>query len=384
MEKRWYNKRFQIGLVGGGQLGRMFIQDSIRYDAHVHCLDPDINAPCSELAETFTNGSLQDFDTVYNFGKDKDVVSIEIENVNVEALEKLESEGIPVYPQPSVLRIIRDKGLQKQFYQDKQIPTAPFKLYENETEVRENESGSFVQKLRTGGYDGKGVQVIKDLNANSNLFDAPNVVEQLIPFDKELSVIVARNPKGETATYPTVECEFNPEANLVEFLFSPASISDELEQKAQKLAVDVANAFQIVGLLAVEMFLTKEGELLVNEVAPRPHNSGHQTIEGNYTSQFEQHFRSILDLPLGDTSIVQPAVMINLLGEKGHTGRVHYQGMEEAMSKKGVFVHLYGKSHTKPFRKMGHVTICAPELNEAKKLAREIQNTISVVSFPDV
>ncbi|MDB0062968.1 5-(carboxyamino)imidazole ribonucleotide synthase, partial [Crocinitomicaceae bacterium] len=314
------------------------------------------------------------------FGKDKSLVTIEIENVNVEALEKLESEGIPVYPQPRILRIIKDKGLQKQFYSNNNIPTAPYKLAANAKEVHEFAQAPFVQKLRTGGYDGKGVQVVNNESDFSQLFDAPSIIENKIPFAKELSVIVVRNPKGETAVYPTTESEFNSEANLVEFLFSPAEIDAEIEKNAQELAIDVANKLYFVGILAVEMFLTNDGSLLVNEVAPRPHNSGHQTIEGNETSQFEQHMRSILNWPLGSTKITQPSVMINLLGEKGFEGSAFYEGLYEVIAMPGVHIHLYGKEKTKSFRKMGHVTVTASKLEEAKKLAKSVKNILKVKS----
>jgi 5-(carboxyamino)imidazole ribonucleotide synthase len=285
MEGKCYGKNFQLGMLGGGQLGRMFIQEAMNYDVHVHCLDNDPNAPCSTLASGFQQGDLNDFDAVYNFGKNKSLVTIEIENVNIEALEKLENEGIPVFPQPKVLSIIKDKGIQKQFYLDNNIPTAPFTLVKNAEEAKLTAKAPFVQKLRTGGYDGKGVQVISTDADLDKMFDAPSVLENKIPFQKELSVIVVRNLKGDIAVYPSVECEFNPEANLVEFLFSPADVSAETEKKAQELAILVAEKIGIVGILAVEMFLTNDGELLVNEIAPRPHNSGHQTIEGNETSQ---------------------------------------------------------------------------------------------------
>ena len=377
MEKS-YGKNFRLGMLGGGQLGRMFIQEAMNYDVHVHCLDPDLEAPCSNLAASFTHGSLLEFDSVYQFGKDKSLITIEIENVNIEALERLESEGVPVFPQPKILRIIKDKGLQKQFYLDNGIPTAPFRLTNNAEEVRTSAQAPFVQKLRTGGYDGKGVQVISSETDMVNLFDAPSVIENKIPFAKELSVIVVRNLNGETAVYPTVECEFNPEANLVEFLFSPADIDDTTEEKAQDLALFVVNKLEFVGILAVEMFLTNDGELLVNEIAPRPHNSGHQTIEGNETSQFEQHMRSILNWPLGSTKITQPAVMINLLGEKGFEGSAVYEGLLEAIALPGVHIHLYGKEKTKSFRKMGHITVTAQNINEAKNTAKNVKNLFKV------
>lgn len=378
-DKKWYGESFQLGVLGGGQLGRMLIQEAMNYDVHVHCLDPDVSAPCRHLATSFTVGSLNDFETVYNFGKSKSVITVEIEHVNIEALERLEAEGIPVYPQPRVLQIVQDKGIQKQFYIDNNIPTPPFQLVNSASEIAQySELFPVMQKMRKGGYDGKGVTPLKSLSDLAHAFDVPSVLESFVDFEKELSVIVARNASGQTAVFPTVECEFNPEANLVEFLFSPAEISPEIEQKAQALAIDVIDKLDLVGILAVELFLTKTGELLVNEIAPRPHNSGHHTIECNVTSQFEQHMRSVLDLPLGSTRIVQPGVMINLLGAKGFEGNAIYRGLEEVMAIQGVKTHLYGKSKTKSFRKMGHITVVAETLEEAKKIGKSISNTIQI------
>lgn len=379
-QQKKYGKNFRLGVLGGGQLGRMLIQETINYDVHVHCLDPDVNAPCRDVAHSFTVGSLNDFDTVYNFGKDKDVLTVEIENVSVDALEKLESEGVKVFPQPRVLRIIRDKGLQKQFYLDNGIPTPAFYLVNNKAEIDAYiPEFPFMQKMRTGGYDGKGVTPLRSTADLETAFDVPSVLEKFVDFEKELSVIVARNENGQTKVYPTVECEFSPEANLVEFLFSPADVSAEIEEKAEKLAMDVIDKLGMVGILAVELFLTKSGELLVNEIAPRPHNSGHHTIECNVTSQFEQHMRSVLNLPLGDTRIVQPGVMINLLGEKGFTGSAVYEGLSEAIAIPGVKPHIYGKEETKSFRKMGHITIVAPTLEEAKVNGRKVKDMVKVV-----
>lgn len=381
MQKIWYGKSFQLGMIGGGQLGRMFIQEALSLDVKVHVLDPDSEAPCKDICSTFTLGALSDFDTVYQFGKDKDVLTVEIENINVDALEKLEQEGKKVFPQPRVLRIIKDKGLQKEFYTQKNIPTAPYKLIGNKSEI-EPTPASFpvVQKLRTGGYDGKGVQVLRSVADLDKAFDAPSILEEMIPFAKELSVIVARNEKGETISYPSVECEFNEDANLVELLFSPAKIDAATEAKAQKLALKVIDELGLIGILAVEMFLTKEGDLLVNEIAPRPHNSGHHTIECNITSQFEQHMRAILNLPLGSTKILQPGAMINLLGESGFEGPVRYEGLETALAIPGVFPHIYGKALTKSFRKMGHVTITGETIEEVLETAKNIQKTIRVIS----
>jgi 5-(carboxyamino)imidazole ribonucleotide synthase len=373
--------KIKIGVLGGGQLGRMMIQSAINYNLYICCLDPDHNAPCKSIANEFTVGSLTDYDTVYNFGKNKDIITIEIENVNVEALKELQKEGKKIFPQPEVIEIIKDKGLQKMFYQRNDIPSPDFFLIENKSQIdKYRDFFPFFQKLRTGGYDGKGVVKLGHPNKTDHGFDAPSVLEKLVDFDKEISVIVARNECGETKCFPAVECEFNPEANLVEFLFAPANIKAPVNKQATEIAVKIAEKLNIVGILAVELFVTKDGKVLVNEIAPRPHNSGHQTIEGNVTSQFEQHLRAILNLPLGDTGLIKPAVMINLLGEKNHEGPAKYEGLTDAIKYKGVYIHLYGKTTTKPFRKMGHVTITDEDLTLAKKKASIIKDLIKIVS----
>ena len=376
MNRRWNSKDFKIGVLGGGQLGRMLIQEAIDLDVHLHMIDPDPNAPCALIAHSFTCGSIRDYDTVIEFGKDKDLITVEIENVNIEALEALEQNGVKIFPQPRVLRIIKDKGIQKQFYVDHNIPTAPFTLYDNANALEEaNISYPIIQKMRTGGYDGKGVQLLQQ---SSHSYDAPNLCESLIDFDKELSVIVARNENGDVQCFPSVECEFNSEANLVEYLFSPANISKEITQKANSIAMDLIQKLDMIGLLAVEFFLGKNGELLVNEIAPRPHNSGHHTIECCNTSQYAQHLRSVLNLPLGDTTLITPGAMINILGEKGFTGPAIYEGLEKILGISGVHPHIYGKSDTKPFRKMGHVTITGETLIQVKRIADEVKETIKV------
>lgn len=381
MQKKWYGKSFRLGMIGGGQLGRMFIQEAVNFDVHVFVLDPDENAPCKKIATQFTLGSLTDYQTVFDFGLDKDVITVEMENINIEALEDLEKIGKKVFPQSHVLRIIQDKGLQKEFYKENNIPTADFYLIHDSYQLKSFEMHfPLMQKLRKGGYDGKGVQPLRKTEDIVHAFNAPSILEKMIPFEKELSVIVARNEKGETAVYPSVECQFNPEANLVELLFAPSSIAEEVEKKARKLATEIIEKLEMVGLLAVEFFLLNDGTLLVNEIAPRPHNSGHHTIECNITSQFEQHLRSILNLPLGSTKIIQNGVMINLLGEKGYEGEAIYKGLEEIISFEGVFVHLYGKEQTKPYRKMGHITIGNPSLEEAKIIALKIQKIIKIIA----
>jgi 5-(carboxyamino)imidazole ribonucleotide synthase len=370
----------KIGLLGGGQLGRMLIQEAIDLDVEIHCLENDINAPCAKIAHGFTNGSITDKQTVLDFGAAFDLITVEIENVSIEALYELEGLGKKVYPQPRVLELIRDKGVQKEFYKTHQIPTADFQLITDANGLTAPMEFPFVQKMRVGGYDGKGVKIIRSQMDWDKRFTAPSVIEAMIPFEKELSVIVARNEAGEVKTFDAVECEFNSEANLVEFQFSPAAISEEIEVKAQEIAKQVISKLNMVGLLAVEFFLTKSGELLVNEIAPRPHNSGHHTIECCYTSQFAQHLRSILNLPLGDTGLIIPGAMLNILGAPGHEGPALYEGLEDVLSLSGVFVHLYGKSHTKPFRKMGHVTLLGKDLQEIKVKVEVVKNKVKCVS----
>jgi 5-(carboxyamino)imidazole ribonucleotide synthase len=381
MEKLFYGNHMRIGVLGGGQLGRMLIQSAISYDARIEVLENSEEAPCSEISAKYVKGDITNFDDVLIFGKDKHIVTVEIENVNIEALEELENQGVKVYPQPSVLKIIKDKGLQKKFYADHTIPTAEFRLAQNAKSARENADFlPFFQKLRTGGYDGKGVRKVTAIADLNDDFDAPTVLEKFVDFEKELSVIVARNESGEVTTYPLVECEFSPKLNLVEFLFSPADVSAELELRAAELGKSIIEKLNMVGLLAVELFLTKDGQLLVNEIAPRPHNSGHHTIECNFTSQFEQQLRAITNQSLGNTDIILPGVMVNLLGAEGYEGNAVYEGMNKYMGEKGVYFHVYGKSTTKPNRKMGHVTIINSSLSDAKRLAREIKEEVKVIA----
>lgn len=373
-----FNPHFTIGVLGGGQLGRMLIQAGINLDLNFQVLDPDAQAPCAGIAR-FTQGKLTDYETVMAFGKTCDILTIEIENVNTKALFDLEKAGKKVYPQPTVIELIQDKRLQKQFFADNQIPTSPFVLVKNKEEVANHHDFlPAVNKLGKEGYDGRGVQVIKTKSDLSKAFDAPGLLEKWIPFEKEIAVIVSRNIDGEVAAYPAVEMVFHPEANLVEYLFSPAQIETEIAQQAEAIARKVITSLNMIGLLAVEMFVTKEGNVLVNEVAPRPHNSGHQTIEGNVTSQYEQHLRAILNLPAGSTALRAPSAMVNLLGEEGFTGNACYEGLEEVLKAEGVYVHLYGKKTTKPFRKMGHVTIVDNNLDSLKKKANFVKQTLKV------
>lgn len=374
-----FDPNIKIGVLGGGQLGRMMIQSAIDLNLEIMVMDPDPDAPCKSIAHEFVIGDIRDFDQVMEFGASCDLITVEIESVSIEALEELERKGKKVYPQPHVLKTIKDKGIQKQFYVDHGIPTSEFVLTNSFEDIRQHTHLlPGVHKLRTEGYDGRGVQVIKTTDDISKGFDKPSLIEKFVDYDREISVIVARNPKGEMTTFPVVELEYHPEANLVEFLFSPSGLSSEVKIKAREMAKKVVSSLDMVGLLAVEMFATKDGDVIVNECAPRTHNSGHQTIEGNVTSQFEQHLRAILDLPLGDTAIKGASVMINLLGEEGYSGLARYEGLDEALQIEGLHVHLYGKKLTKPFRKMGHVTLVGPDLNDLKTLARSVKESIKI------
>ncbi|QKJ30207.1 5-(carboxyamino)imidazole ribonucleotide synthase [Mucilaginibacter mali] len=371
----------KLGILGGGQLGRMLIQQAINYNVTIKVLDPDPEAPCRKLCDEFTAGSLGDYETVYNFGKTVDLLTIEIEKVNVDALEQLEKEGVVVYPQPRIIRLIQDKGLQKQFFKENDIPTADFQIISSIEQLKQSHIPfPYIQKLRRDGYDGKGVYKVTDEAALDKAFTAPSLVEKLIDFEKEIAVIVARNDNGEVKCFPMVEMEFNPEANLVEFLIAPSMLPFEIHQEAENIAKRIAESLKIVGLLAVEMFLDKHGRILVNELAPRPHNSGHQTIEGNTVSQFEQHLRAIFNQPLGNTDCLNNAIMVNVLGEAGYEGPAVYQGIEKILNKPGVYIHLYGKALTKPFRKMGHVTIVDADREKAIEKARFVQATLKVIA----
>jgi 5-(carboxyamino)imidazole ribonucleotide synthase len=371
----------RLGILGGGQLGRMLIQQAINYNVTVKILDPDREAPCRKLCDEFTIGSLGDYETVYNFGKNVDLLTIEIEKVNVDALEQLEKEGVLVYPQSRIIRLIQDKGLQKQFFKENDIPTADFQIISSPQQLQQSYIAfPYIQKLRKDGYDGKGVYKVANESYLPGAFKEPSLIEKWIDFEKEIGVIVARNENGEIRTFPLVEMEFNPETNLVEFLISPSTLPFEIHERAEQIAKKIAESLKIVGLLAVEMFLDKHGKILVNELAPRPHNSGHQTIEGNVVSQFEQHLRAIFNQPLGDTACLNNAIMVNVLGETGYEGPAVYQGIEKVLKLSGVYVHLYGKALTKPFRKMGHVTIVDADREKAIEKARFVQKTLKVVS----
>jgi 5-(carboxyamino)imidazole ribonucleotide synthase len=372
---------FKLGILGGGQLGRMLIQACTNFDLHSSVLDKDANAPCSLLASSFKPGDITDFDTVYAFGKTVDMLTIEIENVNVGALKKLEEEGLTVYPQPAIIDIIKDKRRQKMFYREHGIPTADFVLVDNREAIKQHmDFLPAFNKLGTGGYDGGGVQRIRNAEDIEKGFDAPGLLETLVDFACEISVIAARNSKGEVSVFPAVECVFHPEHNLVDYLFAPSEVSPEIEEKAEKIARQVIESFGLVGLLAVEMFVTRDSEVLVNEVAPRPHNSGHQTINANITSQYEQHLRAILGLPLGATDIILPSAMVNLLGEAGYTGPAKYEGLDDLLAIEGASIFLYGKKETRPQRKMGHVTIVDENADALKRKVEEVKKVIKVIS----
>jgi 5-(carboxyamino)imidazole ribonucleotide synthase len=372
---------FKLGILGGGQLGRMLIQSCINFDVSTSVLDPSPIAPCREFASQFQQGSLTDFDTVYNFGKQVDLLTIEIENVNVEALYQLEKEGLPVYPQPRVIEIIQDKRKQKMFYRKHGIATPDFVLVDARADVANHlDFLPAFNKLGKGGYDGGGVQKLGSAADLAKAFDAPGLLERYIDFEREISVIAARNAKGEIAVFPAVECVFDPRYHLVDYLVSPCAADSAILQRAEQLARQVVESLGIVGLLAVEMFVTKGGEVLVNEVAPRPHNSGHQTISANQTSQFEQHLRAILNLPLGDTALKSPSAMVNLLGADGHSGPVRYEGLDEILHIAGVNVVLYGKKETRSHRKMGHVTILDQDMQQLLQKVQHVKKTLRAVT----
>jgi len=378
--KKPFSQNFTIGILGGGQLGRMLIQSGIDYNLSFKVLDPDPEAPCKNLAD-FHAGKLTDYDTVMAFAKDCEIITIEIENVNTKALKDLAKQGKRVYPQPEAIELIQDKRSQKKFYRENGIPTAPFVLTETREDVEKHlDFIPAVHKLGKEGYDGRGVQIIKTKADLAKAFDAPGVLEELVDFEKEISVIVARTTTGEVKTFPPVEMVFHPIHNLVEYLFSPAEITEKVAHAADRIARSVIEKLDLVGLLAVEMFVTKSGDVLVNEVAPRPHNSGHQTIEANATSQYEQHLRAITGLPLGSTEVLIPSAMVNLLGSDGFTGPACYEGFEEVVNVPGVHVHLYGKKNTKPFRKMGHVTIVDYDVDSLKEKANFVKNTLKVIA----
>ena len=381
----YFSSDFKLGILGGGQLGKMLLTETRKLDIQTYVLDPSKEAPCQFGATKFFLGSLMDYDTVYQFGKMVDLLTIEIENVNLDALDTLEDEGLKIYPSPKTLRLIQNKGRQKDFYVDNDIPTSKHKRFVGIDELKkalekDEVEFPFVWKSAQFGYDGNGVKIVRSTIDLLGLADVECIAEDMVPFKNELAVIVSRSVSGEVKTYPVVEMEFHPEANQVEYTICPARISTKVADEAQKVALQVSEAYNHIGLLAVEMFQTENDDILVNEVAPRPHNSGHYSIEASYTSQFEQHIRSILDLPLGSTDSKVAGIMVNLVGEEGFSGPVIYENIEEIMKIPGVTPHIYGKRETRPFRKMGHVTIVNEDMTEARKIAEEVKNSIRVIS----
>ncbi len=386
--KKFLSSDLKLGIMAGGQLGKMLIQEASKWDIKTYVLDPDEHCPAGGIASVYVKGSFKDFNDVYNFGKQVDLLTYEIESINIAALHKLKQEGLEIIPDPSVLEMIQDKGLQKEFYRDNGIPAASFRLYNSKNDILDaivvNEiQFPFIQKLRKGGYDGRGVAVINDEYDIKSLLEGASVVEQKVEIEKEIAVIAARNEKGDIRCFPTVEMVFDSSANLVEKLVCPSGIPEDLSDKAKNIAAKVIDKLNMSGVLAIEFFIDKQGSILVNEMAPRPHNSGHHTIESVMTSQFEQHLRAILNLPLGSTMLKMPSVMVNLLGEKGYEGPVRYQGLDETLAIEGENVHLYGKKITRPYRKMGHVTIIAKSADDAAAKAGIVKNTIKVKSWKE-
>jgi len=381
----YFSSDFKLGILGGGQLGKMLLTETRKWDIQTAVLDPSDAAPCKYGSTYFEVGDLMDYDTVYAFGRKADILTIEIEHVNSDALEALEEEGIKVYPNSEALRIIQNKAKQKLFYVDHDIPTAPFSRFAYASEIPESIAHGglqypFVWKSAHFGYDGQGVKIIRSEADLQGLSQGECIAEDLIDFNHELAVIVARSSTGEVRSYPVVEMEFHPEANQVEYVLCPARIPEHIAVKARQIAEKVALKLDHIGLLAVEMFQTGEDALLVNEVAPRPHNSGHYSIEASVTNQFEQHLRAILGLPLGDTSSKVAAVMVNLVGSEGHQGLVLYEGLDKILAMEGVTPHIYGKKETRPFRKMGHVTIVDESIEEARRIAADVKQAIRVIS----
>jgi 5-(carboxyamino)imidazole ribonucleotide synthase len=380
----FFSSDFKLGILGGGQLGKMLLAETRKFDIQTCILDPSSEAPSQFGATKFFQGNLMDFETVYQFGKLVNLLTIEIENVNLDALDKLEEEGLAIYPSPKTLRLIQNKGFQKDFYVENNIPTSKHQRFVGLNDLKSAVTSSavempFVWKCAQFGYDGNGVKIVR---STLDLIDLPEVeciAEEMIAFKNELAVIVVRNISGEVKTYPVVEMEFHPEANQVEYVICPARIDEKIARKAIDIALKVSEKFHHVGLLAVEMFQTEDDKILVNEVAPRPHNSGHYSIEASYTSQFENHIRAILNLPLGNCDSKVAGIMVNLVGEEGFSGPVIYKNIEKIMAIDGVTPHIYGKKETRPFRKMGHVTIVNEDMKEARKIAEEVKKSIRVI-----
>ena len=369
----------KAGILGGGQLGRMLLQVAANYPVETFVMENDPNCPASHLCHHFTVGDISNFDDVYNFGKGLDVLTIEIESVNEDALEKLEAEGVRVYPKPAALRIIKDKILQKQFYEEHQVPTSPYIITKNKEELKQHENFlPAVHKLAKGGYDGRGVQIIKKTEDILKGFDAPAVLEKMIDIKKEIAVMIAVGSNGETAIYAPVDMIFDTRLNLLSHQISPADLPEKVFWKAEAIALKVVRDLKSPGIFAVEMFTDFEDKVWVNETAPRVHNSGHHSIEACYSSQFDMLWRILLDYPLGNTDHILPAAIVNILGAEGFEGPAHYEGLEEVLAMDNVFVHLYGKTHTRPGRKMGHITILSNEKQELLHKSNQIKNTLFV------
>jgi 5-(carboxyamino)imidazole ribonucleotide synthase len=370
----------KIGILGGGQLGRMLLQAAANYPVETHVLENDDACPASHLCSYFVKGDIRDFDAVYNFGKTLDAITIEIENVNIEALEKLEEEGVKVYPKPSVLRTIKNKVFQKQYYLENQIPTAKFAVLHSKKDFDQH-SHLFpaVQKLAEGGYDGRGVQIIEDLSASGSGFDEHSVLEKKVKIKKEIAVIIAVGQDGKTALYPPVEMVFNKDLNLLDHQICPADIPQQVLWKVEAIALSVVRHFHSPGLFAVELFIDTGDDVFVNETAPRVHNSGHHTIEAHYSSQFDMLWRIMLNYPLGNTKYLMPSIMVNIIGSDGYNGAPEYEGLNEVLQIDNAFVHIYGKFQTKPGRKMGHVTILSSEKQDLIHKANKVKQLMKVV-----
>jgi 5-(carboxyamino)imidazole ribonucleotide synthase len=367
----------RIGILGGGQLGRMLLQAAANYSVETWVMENDDQCPAAHLCNHFVKGDIKNFNDVYTFGKKLDALTIEIENVNTEALEKLESEGVKIYPHPSVLKTIRNKILQKEYYKNHEIPTAEFKVTANLAELKE--SADFlpaVHKIGEGGYDGRGVQLLNQRDDLTKGFDAPSLLEKMVVIDKEIALMVAVNDKGETAVYPPVEMSFDKDLNLLDYQLCPALLEEKLVWKIEAIALAVVRNFKSPGIFAVELFVDRKGDVLVNETAPRVHNSGHHTIEAHYSSQFDMLWRIMLGYPLGNTSAILPSIMINIIGAQGCSGDVNYEGLDEILKIENAFVHLYGKKQTKPGRKMGHVTIVSKEKQDLTHKANIVKHKL--------
>ncbi|HEX4372234.1 MAG TPA: 5-(carboxyamino)imidazole ribonucleotide synthase [Puia sp.] len=372
----------KVGILGGGQLGKMLLQAAANYPVETYVMENDADCPAAHLCYQFTKGDIKNFDDVYNFGRNLNALTIEIESVNEDALEKLEQEGVKIYPKPSTLRIIKNKITQKQFYKEAEIPTASFVVTKDLADLKKHEDLiPAVHKIGMGGYDGRGVQIIKTKEDLDKGFDAPGVFEKLVTIQKEIAQIVAINDKGEAALYPPVDMVFNPDLNLLDYQISPCDLPKEVLWKVEAISLKVARELKSPGIFAVEFFLDRNGDVLVNETAPRVHNSGHQTIEANYSSQFDMLWRVILGYPLGNTAHIMPAAIVNLLGADGYNGDAYYEGLNDLLKMENVFVHIYGKKQTKPGRKMGHVTILHRDKIDLIRIAHKVKQTIKVCSL---